>query len=502
MMRWPLPVLHLNIRQKIVVAFALSLIAFYLIGAGAYGNLLRIGRKAQFVEIAYHLQNTLLEVRRYEKNYLLYGHHEDYQQALFYLEEGAKIFDKITPEIQKMEGAGQLKELGQDMAHYRRLLQDLVQRRQGGKDYVHDTDPVETELRQVGKSLVYQSLQLTKFEHERIIHIVDHLKTHLVGLLIVFFCLMLFITIFLTRKILKPITVIQEITLGIAAGIFKQLPVYPTHDETQAVIEAFNKMLTELQKREKQLVQAQKLSCLGILSSGIAHQLNNPLNNVSTSCQILMEDIDSGDREHIAKLLSNIDQEADRARDIVKGLLDFSRKREFQPDWVNLENLVVGTIRLISSQLPAGVNITSDIPEDLDLFVDGQKLQEVLLNLLINAAQAMANDTGQIHISAEHYAFVTDVVDIKVRDNGVGIPAEDVSCIFDPFFSTKEVGFGTGLGLSIAYGIIEQHHGSITVESEVGKGTTFSIKLPRKGADLPDNRLEDRLHEQSQDARR
>jgi two-component system NtrC family sensor kinase len=500
-MRWPFPVFHLNIRQKIVLAFALSLAGFYGIGGGAYSNLVRIGRKAEFVEIAYHFQNTILEVRRYEKNYLLYGHHEDYQQTLSYLEEAGKIFDKIAPRIQDVEGAGQIEELGQDIAHYRRLLQDVVQRRQGGKADVHDTDPVEAELRQVGKSLVDQSLQLTKAEHERIIEIVERLKTHLVGLLIVFFCLMLFITVFLTRKILKPITVIEEITLGIAAGIFKQLPVYPTHDETQAVIEAFNKMLTELEKREKQLVQAQKLSCLGILSSGIAHQLNNPLNNVSTSCQILMEDMDSADRKHIAKLLSNIDREADRARDIVKGLLDFSREREFQPDWVNLENLVVGTLRLISSQLPAGVDITYDIPEDLDLFADGQKLQEVLLNLLINAAQAMANDTGHIHISAEQYPFVTDVVDIKVRDDGVGIPAEDVPRIFDPFFSTKEAGFGTGLGLSVAYGIIEQHHGSITVESEVGKGTTFSIKLPRRGADLPENRLEDRLHEQGQDSR-
>ncbi len=480
-MRWPFPFFHLNIRQKIVLAFALSLAAFYGIGGGAYSNLVRIGRKAQFVEIAYRLQNAILEVRRYEKNYLLYGLDEDYQQTLFYLEEGKKIFDKIEPQIQDLEGVGRIKELQEDMSHYGELLQEVVRCRQGANADLHDREWAEMGLRQAGKGLVDLSLQLTKFEHNRMIEIIDRLKTRLAGLLIVFLSLMLFIIIFLTRKILKPLTIIEQTTLGIAAGIFKQLPVYQTHDETQAVIEAFNKMLTELEKRQKQLVQAQKLSSLGILTSGIAHQLNNPLNNVSTSCQILMEEMEEGDREYMKKLLSNIDQETDRARDIVKGLLEFSREREFQPDWVNLESLIIRTIRLVSSQLPSGVDITSDIPEDLDVFADGQKLQEVFLNLLINAAQAMGDGTGQIHISAEKYVFLPDLVEIKVHDNGVGIPAENIPRVFDPFFSTKEVGLGTGLGLSVAYGIIEQHGGAITVQSEVGKGTTFKITLPLKG---------------------
>ena len=480
-MRWAFPVFHLNIRQKIVLTFALSLAAFYGIDGGAYSNLVRIGRKAQLVEIAYRLQNTILEVRRYEKNYLLYGLDEDYQQTLFYLEEGKKIFDKIEPEIQDLEGMGRIKELQQDMSHYGELLQDVVRCRQAGNADLHDRESAEMGLRQAGKGLVDLSLQLTRFEHNRIIEIIDRLKTRLVGLLIVFLSLMLFIIIFLTRKILKPLTIIEQTTLGIAAGIFKQLPVYQTHDETQAVIEAFNKMLTELEKRQKQLVQAQKLSSLGILTSGIAHQLNNPLNNVSTSCQILMEEIEEGDRQYMQRLLSNIDQETDRARDIVKGLLEFSREREFQPHWVNLQNLAIQTTRLVSSQLPSGVDITTDIPEDLDIFADGQKLQEVFLNLLINAAQAMGDGTGQIHISAEKYVFLPDVVEIKISDTGQGIPAEDIPRIFDPFFSTKEVGLGTGLGLSVAYGIIEQHGGTITVQSEVGKGTTFNIKLPLKG---------------------
>jgi signal transduction histidine kinase len=242
------------------------------------------------------------------------------------------------------------------------------------------------------------------------------------------------------------------------------------------VVEAFNRMISELHKRQDQLVQAQKLSSLGILTSGIAHQLNNPLNNISTSCQILIEELKAGDG-FIRKLLTNIDQEVDRARDIVKGLLEFCREREFQLGWVNLASLTIKTVRLISSQLPAGVEVTTDIPEDLDIHADGQKLQEVLLNLLLNAAQAMPDGSGRIAVAASEDAG-SGQVEISVRDSGCGIPEENLTKIFDPFFSTKEVGFGTGLGLSVAHGIVERHGGTLTVKSKVGEGSVFTIRLP------------------------
>jgi signal transduction histidine kinase len=249
------------------------------------------------------------------------------------------------------------------------------------------------------------------------------------------------------------------------------------------VVEAFNKMIIELEKRQEQLVQAQKLSSLGILTSGIAHQLNNPLNNISTSCQILLEDIHDGDMEHINKLLTNIDQEIDRTRDIVRGLLDFSREREFQLDWINLENIVFRTIQLVSSHLPPGVEILSEIPEDLDIYMDGQKFQEVLLNLVLNAIQAMPQGTGLININAKkNYQDI----EIKIEDNGCGIPSENLPHIFDPFFSTKEIGYGTGLGLSVAHGIVERHGGSITVKSKLGEGSVFAIKLPLGSKTYPE----------------
>jgi two-component system NtrC family sensor kinase len=219
------------------------------------------------------------------------------------------------------------------------------------------------------------------------------------------------------------------------------------------------------------------MSSLGVLTAGIAHQLNNPLNNISTSCQIILEELDQADLEFVRKMLTNVEQEVYRARDIVKGLLEFSRVREFSLKAIPLEDVVKRSIRLISSQVPPGVDLVDEVPWDLILELDAQRMQEVLLNLLMNAIQAIKETPGEIRIAAaadpaHHEAVIT------IEDTGVGIPKEELDRVFDPFYTTKEVGVGTGLGLSIVYGIIEKHHGRIAVESKQGEGTRFTIRMP------------------------
>lgn len=470
--------IHLSIRQKVIVGFVLSMIAVSLIGIVAYRDLLRIDLKLRFVVSVRELHDTLLEVRRYEKNFLLYGLSEDHRATMAYLDQAKEIFAKVQPDYRGLKGAMQLEKLQQQIESYGRLLKELVVVTESQNPSLRQRDEIEQQLRETGKDLVDLSLNLANFEYSRIKQILKALKTNLGHILLVLLLLGLFLTIIVTRKILGPLRVIEKTTQRIARGDFTPLPVLSTKDETQSVVEAFNKMVKELEKRQDQLVQAQKLSSLGILTSGIAHQLNNPLNNISTSCQILMEEVRDGDGQYVDRLLSNIDQEVDRARDIVKGLLDFSRERDFQLSWVNLENLVIRTMRLVSSQLPPGVEIASEVPEDLDIYVDVQKLQEVLLNLFLNAAQAMPDGKGQINVTAKKGR---QDVEIRVHDTGCGIPPSQLPYIFDPFFTTKEVGYGTGLGLSVAHGIVERHGGTLAVKSEVEKGTVFTIKLPITG---------------------
>jgi two-component system, NtrC family, sensor kinase len=243
------------------------------------------------------------------------------------------------------------------------------------------------------------------------------------------------------------------------------------------VVEAFNRMVAELERRQDQLVQGKKMSSLGVLTAGIAHQLNNPLNNISTSCQIILEELDQADLEFVRKMLTNVEQEVYRARDIVKGLLEFSRVREFSLKPIPLEDVVKRSIRLMSSQVPPGVDLVDEIPGDLVLELDAQRMQEVFLNLLMNGIQAIQETPGEIRVAAAPAPANHEAV-ITIEDTGVGIPKEELDRIFDPFYTTKEVGVGTGLGLSIVYGIIEKHHGRISVESKQGEGTRFIIRMP------------------------
>jgi two-component system NtrC family sensor kinase len=468
---------YFSIRNKVILGFFLSIIAFVGVGIIAYRNLLTIERKIEFVVKGNDLHDTLLEARRYEKNFLLYGQRDSYEDALAYLERAKEVYLRIHPDVRGLKGVSYLERLENEMLRYGQLLRELAAEKGKDNPSPRSKDEIEAEIRQVGKDLVDFSLRLSDFEHTRVQQIVQSLKTKILFFASILLLLGSFLTVLVSRKIVRPLTVIEKTTQRIAEGDFKPLPVVQTRDETQSVVEAFNKMISELEKRQDQLVQAQKLSSLGVLTSGIAHQLNNPLNNISTSCQIVQEEIAEGNSEFIGKLLKNIDQEVDRARDIVKGLLEFSREREFQQNWVNLENLLIRTTRLISSQLPAGVEIFTEIPEDLDIYADAQKLQEVLLNLLLNASQAMPNAVGRITVTAAEDKGAKQV-EIMVKDTGCGIPEDNLPHIFDPFFSTKEVGYGTGLGLSVAHGIIEQHKGTLSVESKVGEGSVFTIRLP------------------------
>ena len=228
-------------------------------------------------------------------------------------------------------------------------------------------------------------------------------------------------------------------------------------------------------KLEETLQQSERLSSIGLLAAGIAHEVNTPLTGVSSYTQMLLDMIPESDPKHA--LLLKMQRQTERASNIAGNLLNFSRvgnTAEFT--LVEVNKLVDDTLQLLEPQLRRNeVEIIKDFsPSNPVIKGSAGKLQQVLTNLILNAQDAMNGD-GRITLVT---GGTTEDVTISVSDNGSGIAAENISKIYDPFFTTKAVGAGTGLGLAVSYGIVQEHEGEIEVTSEVGSGTTFVLVFP------------------------
>ncbi|HCJ67735.1 MAG TPA: hypothetical protein DHV62_10590 [Elusimicrobia bacterium] len=235
--------------------------------------------------------------------------------------------------------------------------------------------------------------------------------------------------------------------------------------------------VTEKVALETQLIRSEKLAALGQLVAGIAHEINNPLTAVLGFSQLLVTEPEV--KGEIKEDLLRIKQEAERARKIVQGLLSFSRPNKPQKEPININELLEKILSMREYQLRVNnieiiKNLDSNLPQ---VSIDPYQLEQVFLNIIVNAEQAIleTNKKGKLLIGTKKE---NGYLKISFTDSGPGISKENLLKIFDPFFSTKDVGKGTGLGLSITYRIIEQHNGKIYALSEEGQGTTFVIELP------------------------
>lgn len=263
-----------------------------------------------------------------------------------------------------------------------------------------------------------------------------------------------------------------------SAGFF-EVSIYPRRSQDGEIVgfRLLGHDITERKKAEQQLLMTSKLASIGELTAGIAHELNNPLTGVIGYAQLLMDAPDVPPQ--VKSDLEKIYQESQRAAKIVHNLLSFARQRQPEKHLVDVNELIQKTLemrsyRLVTSNIELHLELQAGLPR---ILADYHQLQQVLLNILVNAEQALAEvkHQGKIWLSSSAgHEYVT----ISIRDNGPGIPKSNITRIFDPFFTTKEVGKGTGLGLSVCHGIITAHGGNIYVDSRVGKGATFTIELP------------------------
>jgi len=247
-------------------------------------------------------------------------------------------------------------------------------------------------------------------------------------------------------------------------------------EELEATCKRLQESHEELASAQQRLVQTERLASMGQLSAGVAHEINNPLGTILLYSHMLLKQLHEDDtlRPDVRMILN----EATRCKTIVRGLLDFARQSRVAKEPTDLRALVHDVTTLLSAKAEgAGVRLTGTVADDVPtMMIDAAQIKQMLVNLVDNGIDATP-DGGQVRITA-CLGERGDAVEIKVTDTGCGIRPEDLPKVFTPFFTTKAMGKGTGLGLAISYGIVKMHHGDISVESEVNKGTTFSIRLP------------------------
>ena len=236
--------------------------------------------------------------------------------------------------------------------------------------------------------------------------------------------------------------------------------------------------MREMKLLQEQLIQAEKLSATGVLISGVAHELNNPLTGIVGFSSILLSDdsLPGKTREKI-KIIS---EQANRCKNIILNLLKFVRKYENKRVNVDINEVIESTLNLSLYEMETnGINVIKELKKDIpQTFGDLNQLQQVILNLIQNANHALLSKAKGEKVLKIKTENLEDKLIIEVSDTGMGVPAKIINKIFDPFFTTKDVGKGTGLGLSVSHGIMKEHGGDIKVRSREGEGTIFTVELP------------------------
>ena len=496
----------LSIRQKITYGY-------YAFIAMVIGLSIIMLAQMEFMEsrmifgaAVHEFLDTVLEVRRFEKNYLLYERKSDYQENARYLAQAQDLlvmksrrFDAIASPDRIQAVQKLLDNYREQMARHFKLVGKTPVT--AGQSPQERKNMIEFRIRSIGDGITTAALAVEMSERKSLIGHSHDTQRIVIGSIAVLAILVVVAGRVLSRIVLLPLQRIEKTMDEIADGKFVNIQIGSHEQEIVSLTRAFNRMMRELELRQRHLVQSEKLASLGTLLSGVAHEMNNPLSNISSSGQILAEEIANGDLAHKKELVDQINEQTDRARNIVRSLLDFSRTMDFKKQSLPLRNLLDETIRFVKGQMPKGVTINLNVPEDLSITADKQRIQQAFLNLLKNAIEAVLGE-GAVSIDARKHRAVDkasddtgittymnyrgkctledDTVDIEFRDTGAGIPAEVLPKVFDPFFSTKDVGKGSGLGLFIVHEIIEEHDGCIAVSSEPGKGTAFLIRLPVK----------------------
>lgn len=469
-----------SLRLQIYLGFFLVFLIAVAIGTALLVTVYEVEKKLIFLEIVNDYVIEIQQARRFEKNFFLYG--TNLGDALENVYAAKDILERNASELVKIQGKNTQDTILLNINRYENILEQLAsleEEKERTTDYLVQKKEIELDLRRIGQKMVSYAQDMMANERDSVSRVI--LKAQSVHIFS-FICLLIFIILnayLLGSRILGHIQRFADHSKRIAMGDFT--PIMPSRrfrNEFTDLALAINYMMQELESRETVLIQSHKMRAVGTLTAGVAHELNNPLNNITLTAHMLLEDFESLSEEERKGMVEDVVNEADRAKDIIGNLLDFARESSSQMESLDLEKLLKDTIHLASNQIKlTRIKIEFQPIGHLSrIHGDSQQLRQVFLNLILNAIDA-SQKGGEIQIlilPADEPGYIA----VKVIDFGSGIPDHILGSIFDPFFTTKGKGKGTGLGLSVSQGIIAKHGGRIQVSSMEGKGTTFTVILP------------------------
>ncbi len=551
----------MRIGHKLFLGFGLYVIIAVLGCLLAYKDLRAISTKLALVELADDTSNTILEVRRFEKNFLIYRDDYNLQELKKYLAALKKDTDHIAVEIRNQIGTEKFDVMKTSLGNYEGLIDRIatnlksqeqlsetvratgreIEKRLRGEDlrsflivrrheknlliykdrptyetfrtvfaplsarsetarysllvdrlyklFLDEKDSVD-KMRLEAREIQSFTEEISKRERENIGKLLMTSRNFLIVALLTILAVGIFINMKLAQNIAAPIRKLEKVTKKVALGDFSEVVEVSGRDEITSLEISFNQMedrlrdtlsslelsIQKLHEKQAQLVEAEKLASVGILAAGIAHEINNPLTSVLTFSNLMLEQMPEDDpRRERLKMMA---RETERARVIVRQLLSFAKETPLKLAKKNVNCPINEMVETLTAQGTfKDIEVTLGLAEDLpEISMDSVRIEQVILNMLMNAVHAIT-PPGKISISTK---AGDDFIEISVSDTGCGIAEQNISKIFDPFYTTKDSTKGTGLGLAVSYGIIKKHGGDIEVRSKINEGSTFIVRLPIK----------------------
>lgn len=516
----------MSLQKKIILGFLISSVLIAVLSIYSYVNFIEVRKEIRYLELSDTLRSRTLLLRRHEKNFLLYRDAKELESVHGYINEIRGIINKnsrtdggpladLHAKIEEYEGHfTRIENLAQNFLS---AIHKLEEKRAGYAIFfpliestflespavnakqiktlfklagespilinLGELDAEITSLRKTGEEILILSQDLDTVTREKVDRTIRISQSTLLILLPLFLIVGFAALFVISRSVVNQLRDLARAFEKTGKGDFSVLPTPSKRDEVGMLIEAFNAMENDLIDRDREITrkneelhQNRKLASIGTLASGVAHELNNPLNNIYLAAQILIREIQEQQMPGIVtETVNDIFSQTLRAKRIVGDLLEFSRDK--QPLFQQI--LVTPLVREILKNLSASGEMTAitasvNAEEEIAVKADRHLMEQLFINLFTNAVQAMGGK-GSLAVSLSRH---DGVVNIEIADSGPGIPEKDLARVFDPFFSTKEK--GTGLGLAIVYNIVRKHYGKISVKSTQGKGTTFSIQLPEE----------------------